>query len=231
VSDTGEGISPHFLPHVFERFRQADMGDTRQHAGLGIGLALSRHLVELQGGTIEAHSEGLGRGALFSVRLPWTPAPAVVVDGDEPPPSGVQRLRGIRVLLVEDDTNTREVMAWTLAQVGAEVVAVGTGSAALARLGGADPDGITLRGLDIIVSDLGLPEMSGYELIERAVQVRRARGEAPLPACAVSAHVREADRKRAIEAGFDLYLAKPFTPEQLIEAVEDLRDVASAPRA
>jgi PAS domain S-box-containing protein len=230
VEDNGEGIAPHFMPHVFERFRQADMGDTRQHAGLGIGLALSRHLVELQGGTIEAHSEGLGHGALFRVRLPWSAAPAVVADDDEPPPSGVQRLRGVTVLLVEDDANTREVMAWTLANVGAEVVSAGSGSEALGLLGGADANAAGRPSLDVIVSDLGLPEMSGYELIERAVQVRRSRGEAPLPACAVSAHVREADRKRAIDAGFDLYLAKPVTPEQLIEAVEDLRDVASSPR-
>jgi PAS domain S-box-containing protein len=231
VTDTGEGISPEFMPHVFERFRQADMGRTRQHTGLGIGLALCRHLVELQGGTIEARSEGLGRGAAFSVLLPWSEVAALAVDaGAVPPLGGPERLRGVVVLLVEDDESTREGMAWTLANAGATVVPVSSGAEALARLGQAESETGAPGHLDVIVSDLGLPGMSGYSLIEHAVQLRRTCGLGPLPACAVSAHARDADRQRAIDAGYDLYLAKPVTPEQLIEAVEDLRDVAGPPR-
>jgi CheY-like chemotaxis protein len=231
VSDTGEGITPEFMPHVFERFRQADMGQTRPHTGLGIGLALCRHLVELQNGTIEARSEGLGHGAVFSVRLPWSECATQAVDAaDESPLGGPERLRGVAVLLVEDDANTREVMAWTLANAGATVVPVGSGAEALARLDAAGCETGAPDQLDIIISDLGLPDMSGYELIEQTLELRRARGQGQLPACAVSAHARDADRQRAIDAGYDLYLAKPVTPEQLIEAVEDLRDVANAPR-
>jgi len=229
VADTGQGIAPEFLPHVFERFRQADMGQTREHGGLGIGLALCRHLVELQRGTIEAHSDGLGRGSVFRVRLPWQDLGAALeAPEDEAPPSRPARLRGVRVLLVEDDRNTREVMAWTLNNAGACVVAVETGAEALGQLhaGHAERAG---DDFDVIISDLGLPEMSGHDLIERAARLRQARGQAPLPACAVSAHVRDTDRQRAIDAGYDLYLAKPITPEQLLEAVEDLRDVAAEP--
>jgi CheY-like chemotaxis protein len=222
VADTGEGIDAAFLPHVFERFRQADMGETRRHSGLGIGLALTKQLVELQGGTVEAHSEGRGRGALFVVRLPWRNA---VVLPSEPSAVRVdsrsgETLNGVSVLLVEDDRGTRDAMEVTLARAGARVTAVTSASEALAALDAAG------SGPDVIVSDLGLPDHTGYELIERIVARERTRGRRAPPACAVSAHARDVDRQRAMAAGFDLYLAKPVRPERLVEAVEDLRDIA-----
>jgi PAS domain S-box-containing protein len=232
VSDTGVGIAPEFMPHVFERFRQADMGETRQHAGLGIGLALSRQLVELQGGTIEAYSEGLGHGTLFRVCLPWIDGESSAAGAEDafvrrraPRPS----LEGVTVLLVEDDASTRDAMKQTLAHAGASVVPVASGDEALSvleRVGGALA---STPAPNVIVCDLGLPGMSGHELLERLVRRSRALGQRPLPACAVSAHARDVDRQRAMAAGFDLYLAKPIEPDRLIEAVEDLRDVAAAP--
>jgi len=226
VSDTGEGIAPEFLPHLFEKFRQYDMGDTRQHMGLGIGLALARQLVELHGGSIEAESEGLGRGALFRVRLPWLKpdaetcaaalrAPAVAV-ADTP-------LRRLRVLLVDDDALTRQAMRWTLTRAGASVVDVGTADEALAALGSGE-------GADVIVSDLGLPVVSGLTLIQRVVQDARRQGRRTPPSCAVSAHARDVDRRRAIDAGFDMYITKPVSAERLVEAVNDLKEILASGR-
>lgn len=226
VHDTGEGIAPEFMPHIFERFRQADMAETRQHVGLGIGLALSRQLVELHGGTIHAHSEGPGRGATFRVRVPWVePGAHAQTDSGAaaaPVASAISKLRGLTVLLVEDDPNTLAAMACTLERAGARVVAVRCAAEALTALDAAgDHDGPA-----IIVSDLGLPGISGYELIERIAQRCRARGQKPPLACAVSAHARDIDRERAFKAGFDVYLAKPVMPERLVGAVEELRAMA-----
>jgi signal transduction histidine kinase/ActR/RegA family two-component response regulator len=227
VSDTGEGIAPEFLPHLFEKFRQYDMGETRQHMGLGIGLALARQLVELHGGSIEAESEGLGRGALFRVRLPWQKpnleagpaigvAPAVTAPDDTP-------LCRLRVLLVDDDTLTRQAMRWTLTRAGASVVDVGTADEALVALGSGD-------GADVIVSDLGLPVVSGLTLIQRIVQDARRQGRRTPPSCAVSAHARDVDRRRAIDAGFDMYITKPVSAERLVEAVSDLKEILASGR-
>jgi PAS domain S-box-containing protein len=235
VEDDGEGIAAEFMPHVFERFRQADMGETRAHGGLGIGLALSRQLIELQGGRIEAYSQGTGRGACFRVRLPWVecapesaraPASPALASSGEP-------LAGVGVLLVEDDAHTREAMALTLERAGAAVVRVASGEEALAELAerAARKQPTAAREADVIVCDLGLPGMSGYELIGRVVNVCREHGESVPPACAVSAYARDLDRARAIETGFDLYVTKPISPERLIEVVEDLRDIARAAEA
>jgi len=233
VTDTGEGIAPEFMPHVFERFRQADMGETRQHAGLGIGLALSRHLIELQGGTIEAESEGPERGSTFRVRLPWVdPArePLAQRAGAEAAErASKSALRGLTVLVVEDDSRTREAMCWTLDRAGATVMAFGSGVEVLAALDELDHRGDGAASApDVVITDLGLPGMSGYELIQRIADRCRARGRKPLPGCAVSAHARDVDRQRAFAAGFDVYLTKPVTPERLLDAVEDLRAVAES---
>ncbi len=240
VADTGEGITPDFMPHIFERFRQADMRETRRYGGLGIGLALSKQLVELHGGSIEAESAGRDQGSLFRVRLPWVACERAIaaaesadgLRGDELE----RRLSGVTVLLVEDDANTREALALTLSRAGAMVVPAASGPEALARLRPAAGHSAALEapaGVEepqtttVIVSDLGLPGMSGYQLIEQVVSSYARRGEQPPPACAVSAHARDVDRARAIDAGFDLYLAKPVTPEQLIDTVESLRDIAA----
>jgi CheY-like chemotaxis protein len=232
VEDTGEGIDPGFMPHIFERFRQADMGESRAHTGLGIGLALSRQLVELHGGTLTAHSDGPGKGATFRLRLPWIDArarsaPEPDPSGESTAPSSEARLRGVTVLLVEDDENTREALQWTLTRAGTTVVQADSGLKALSLLEAVEHGHETGPVPDVIVSDLGLPGMSGYELIQRIAQRRKRRGQLPITACAVSAHAKSADRRRAINAGFDLYLVKPVTPEKLIEAVEDLKVLAT----
>jgi len=220
VSDTGEGIEPEFLPHLFERFSQADMADTRRHMGLGIGLALAKQLVQLHGGTIVAESAGRGRGSVFRVLLPWDPPPPSEPH-DEANDNDVRTttpLLGLRVLLVEDDPNTREAMAWALMRAGATVSQVATAAQGLALQRGPSA-------ADVIVSDLGMPEMNGLEFVRRVVSEYRAHGRQPPACCAVSAHVRDVDRREAIDAGFDMYLPKPLSPEKLVEAVVDLREM------
>lgn len=211
VVDDGEGISADFLPFVFERFRQADMGASREHVGLGIGLSLVKELVELHGGRVVAESEGLRRGATFRVVLPCVePRKAersAVRASDE------RSLEAVRVLLVEDDASTREALTWTLEHAGAVVCAVANGRDALDAIDRAD----------VLVCDVGLPGMSGVEVARRAVASFRERGLRPIPSCAISAHTRDADRRGAIDAGFDIFLRKPVSPDQLIEAVADLR--------
>lgn len=221
VADDGEGIDAGFLSQVFEKFRQADMADTRRYMGLGIGLTIAKRLTELHEGSIEARSEGLGRGATFRVRLPWVPAL-------EPPaptrvPGLPRPLDGLRTLLIEDDTSTRLAMKSLLENAGAKVTPFEDAREALAALeGGMD--------IDVIVSDLGMPHLSGLELIAQIGRQYGRRGEPIPPSCAVSAHAREIDRRAAIQAGFDMYLAKPITPEHLIEAVADLGDIRPRPR-
>jgi signal transduction histidine kinase/ActR/RegA family two-component response regulator len=228
VEDTGQGIPADFIAHVFERFRQGDMGETRAHTGLGIGLALSHQLVERHGGSLTAHSDGPGTGALFQVRIPWIGAePETVPEHDSTTESDAllsdARLRGVTVLLVEDDAATGEAIEWALARAGTTVVRASSGLEALSVLEAVDHGQEAGPVPDVIVSDIGLPGMSGYELIQRIVQRRRQRGLLPLPACAVSAHARSVDRQRAIKAGFDMYLVKPVVLDSLIKAVEDLK--------
>jgi len=228
VADTGAGIEASFLPHLFQRFRQGQTDNPERHryAGLGVGLALCRYLVELHGGTVEGSSEGPGRGAVFKVRIPWV-TPEATSAGDaqdvltgEPTPAA---LRGLRVLLVEDDESMRDIMRWTLEGAGASVVPVSTGSEAIEVI----EAGEQAAAPDVMVCDLGLPGIDGFDLIERIGEQRRARGQRAIPACAVSAFAREVDRERAIDAGFDSYLAKPMTAQRLIDAVEELAAVAA----
>ncbi|HMF40443.1 MAG TPA: ATP-binding protein [Polyangia bacterium] len=227
VADTGQGIEADFLPHLFQRFRQGHTHERLRYGGLGVGLALCRHLVELHGGIIEGQSDGPGRGAVFIVRMPWI-TPDAASDGETRETTGgadaaATALNGLTVLLVEDDENMRDIMRWTLERAGAAVVGVGSGTEALSLLEAGDgSDG----GPDVMICDLGLPGMDGYHLIERVGEDRRARGAKAIPACAVSAFARDEDRTRAIDAGFDSYLAKPMTAQRLIEAVEELAAVA-----
>jgi CheY-like chemotaxis protein/anti-sigma regulatory factor (Ser/Thr protein kinase) len=223
VADTGIGMSREFLPHVFEKFRQADMGETRTHTGLGIGLALTEQLVELHGGTIEAHSKGLGHGSRFSIRLPWIDATPSLASATRATTRGAA-LDDVTVLLLEDDTDARDAMQWTLENARARVLPVGTAFDAIERIDGLSKK--ERRSL-VIVSDLGLPQQSGYDFMESLRARCEEQGEKLIPACAVSAHARDVDKRRALEAGFDLYLAKPVMPERLIAAVLDLRDIAA----
>jgi signal transduction histidine kinase/CheY-like chemotaxis protein len=232
VEDTGQGIPADFIAHVFERFRQADMGETRAQTGLGIGLALSHQLVELHGGSLTAHSDGPGKGAVFHLRIPWIDAeletlPELDTTTESSAPLSDARLRGVTVLLVEDDATTGEAIEWALTRAGTTVVRAGSGLEALSLLEAVDHGQEAGPLPDVIVSDIGLPGMSGYELIQRIVQRRQQRGLLPLPACAVSAHARSVDRQRAIKAGFDMYLVKPVLSENLIKAVEDLKVLAT----
>jgi CheY-like chemotaxis protein len=225
VSDTGIGIRPNFLPHIFERFRQADSGATREHAGLGLGLAIVRNLVELHGGTVYATSGGEGHGATFLVRLPlrivhpdWRPEPERVHprDGESaPPPSlaDLPSLSGTHVLAVDDDPDALRLLKEILEAVGATVTTAGSGRIALEIIATDRPD--------VLVADLGMPLMDGFELIRRlrtsAVAAARA-----IPAAALTAYARSEDRAKALKSGFEMHLAKPIDPAELIAAVKAL---------
>jgi signal transduction histidine kinase/DNA-binding response OmpR family regulator len=214
VRDTGAGISPDFLPHLFERFRQGDRGTTRAHGGLGIGLAIVRHLVDLHGGSVRAESEGEGLGAAFVVSLPVAEARGAMQAQDATAASRLQpRLDGLRVLIVDDERETRECLQVALEQYGAAVLAVGSAAEALAAL--------DRQGIDVLVSDLAMPGEDGYSLI-RKVRERPGERGATIPAAALSAHVRAEERAHAVLAGFDLHLSKPIDPRALAATVQGL---------
>ncbi len=221
VSDTGQGIAPEFLPHVFDRFRQADMGTTRQHGGLGLGLAIVRHLVELHGGEVTAESAGLELGSTFLLRLPLKAAPRADEPArDEGVPSASSdaapasaSLAGTRVLLVEDEPDARAMLKALLESSGASVCAAGSAADAWAAL----EDGAC----DVLISDIGMPDEDGYSLIGR-VRERDARRGTRTPAVALTAYAREDDRARSLDAGFDAHLSKPVEPAELITAVARL---------
>ena len=215
VSDTGRGIAPDFLPHVFERFTQAEASSSRAQPGLGIGLALVRHLVELHGGTVGASSEGDGRGATFTIRLP-IPATLERFQADDalgPRPVGqeadpLRPLAGVHVLAVDDDADARELLRIAFGRAGAQVTVADSARAALAALEAVSPD--------VLVSDIGMPDGDGYELLQ---SVRAAERGSRLPAVALTAYARPEDRDRAIRAGFQLHVAKPIDPTALVRAV------------
>jgi signal transduction histidine kinase/ActR/RegA family two-component response regulator len=217
VSDTGRGIAPDFLPHLFERFRQAESSTTRSHGGLGIGLAIVRHLVDLHGGRVWAVSAGEGRGATFELRFPLAPADgaAAARAAYAAPAADALRLDGIRVLLVEDEPDTRGCLALALEQYGAEVVATGGAAEAL--------EAFEKRGADVLLSDLAMPGEDGYSLIRRVRALPAERG-GRIPAGALSAHVRGEERARAVLAGFDVHLAKPIEAAALAAAVRRLAE-------
>jgi PAS domain S-box-containing protein len=214
VTDTGIGIAPGFAPHVFDRFRQGDSGSTREFGGLGLGLALVRHFVELHGGTVEARSEGLGKGATFRILLPIMAArpPA---DRTHPTTGGkVPRseasLAGVTVLTLDDDLDSLSLVGQILQDAGATVVAVRSAAEAFDRLDEQLPDAI--------VADIGMPRTNGYEFIGELRRRSPERGGA-IPAAALTAYARAEDRTAALVAGFQLHLAKPIDPEELLAAV------------
>jgi signal transduction histidine kinase/CheY-like chemotaxis protein len=224
VADSGAGISADFLPYVFERFRQEDASTTRRYGGLGLGLSIVKHLVELHGGSIHASSHGEGKGAIFSLSLPIFAANAQK-DHDVPAstPAGVMAqteqakrvhdLSGINVLVIDDETDALHLVKEILARCGATVCAIDNPHQALKRF--------ELEMPDIIVSDIGMPGMDGYELI-RHIRALDAANGGLVPAIALTAFARADDRKRAIEAGFTKYMSKPVEPEELIANIAAL---------
>jgi two-component system CheB/CheR fusion protein len=212
VSDTGRGISPQFLPQIFDRFRQAETVSTRTQGGLGLGLAIVRHLVELHGGRVAVFSAGEGRGATFTIDLPQgTAGHAAEEEPLAPPAPPVDpRLDGLRVLIVENEADTGRMLAQILNDRGADVIHVETAAAALAAL--------EQRAVHLIVSDIGMPDGDGYELIRR-VRSLAVDGGGRIPAIALTAFAREEDMHRALEAGFDVHIAKPIDPAELVRVV------------
>ncbi|WP_437321145.1 ATP-binding protein [Sorangium sp. So ce385] len=211
VRDTGQGIAREFLPHVFERFRQEDTGTTRKHGGLGLGLSLVRYLVEAHGGTVTADSDGEGRGATFTVTLPFREPAADSVR--QPAPRRKVTLRDVRVLIVDDDADTRELFAYMLTGAEATVACAASVDEALAQL--------SSRAFDVMISDIGMPGRDGYVLIDTLrshvdPQVRSIR------AIAVTSYAGEHYRRRAIEGGYDEYIAKPLEPGRFVATVAQL---------
>ena len=207
IRDSGEGIDPQFLPHVFDRFRQADSSINRRHGGLGIGLAIVSSLVDAHGGTVRAESDGPGKGATFTVTLPLLEQrPRVLPSFAQTTAPKATTLTGIRVLVVDDDSGARTLMTTTLRSAGAEVRQCSSASEAF--------DAVAEWRPTILVSDLAMPDEDGYSLIRRL----RASGH-DLPAVAITAYVRSEDEARVRAAGFHRHIAKPFDPQELVAAV------------
>jgi len=227
VKDTGQGISEEFLPYIFDRFRQADGTTTRKHGGLGLGLAIVRHLLELHGGTIRAQSDGAGQGSTFTLSLPLASGShptgdgkqvesATAANGGEEMTTSLAHstmLENLRILVVDDEADTRELIQEVLARQGAEVRAGGSAAEALQVLAEWRPD--------LLVSDIGMPEQDGYELIRRVRQLD-ADQQGQIPAVALTAYAGAEDQRRALAAGFQTHLAKPVEPAALIATVARL---------
>ena len=223
VEDTGKGIAAELLPYVFDRFRQGDTSTTKRHGGLGLGLAIVRHLVELHGGTVSARSAGEGRGAVFEIVLPIaalsprTPTPEEVSPPSElvsrPRAVTAESLAGVHVLVVDDEADARELLAAALQEAGAFVTAAASVAEALAV--------VATTAISVVVSDVGMPVEDGYTFL------RRLRAEAPvalrqIPALALTAYARAEDRQRATSAGFQEHAAKPIDPDVLVSTVAAL---------
>ena len=219
IADNGEGIDPSFLPHVFDRFRQADAKISRKAGGLGLGLAIVRSIVELHGGKVTAQSDGIGRGATFRIRLPTAPlradpslSAASKITGSrafECPPA----LAGLRILVVDDETETRELVRYVLEQCGSFVTLVADATAALTAFEGAS--------FDLLISDVGMPDIDGYALV-RTVRARPIEKGGLIPAVALTAYASSEDRTLALRAGFDVHLTKPIYPTELLVVIATL---------
>jgi signal transduction histidine kinase/CheY-like chemotaxis protein len=227
VQDSGVGISPAFMPHLFESFRQADAGGTRAPGGLGLGLSIARHIVELHGGTISASSEGIGKGATFQVRLPISPLVSTTVGVSRVPATtdlpfdpgpGQAPQPGIRVLVVDDEEDARELVCIVLESAGMEARAAGGMEQALKLLETFTPH--------VIVSDIGMPGEDGYALI-RSVRMLPSAEKKGIPAIALTAFAQNEDRTRALLAGFNAHMGKPVEPQALVKAVAELAVVSA----
>lgn len=221
VADSGMGIAPEFLPHVFERFRQADGSTTREHGGLGLGLSIVRNLVELHGGSVSVSSPGRGCGATFQVRLPLARTDSILLRADAtdprappPPEKPLPSLAGMRVLIVDDEPDGRALLTRLLQEAGAQVFAADGALQALELLG--------RQPVQAILSDIGMPGIDGYEFLRR---VRAANDPAlkAIPAIALTAYARREDRERSLAAGFQQHIAKPYSFGELAQAVVSLQ--------
>jgi CheY-like chemotaxis protein len=222
VIDDGEGIPSDFLPHVFDRFRQSDSTKSRAHGGLGLGLTIVRELVHAHGGRVAANSQGKGRGSTFSVTFP---VPAVIpahieaaslqpVNTEEPP------ISGLRILVVDDDADARELIALTLKSRGAVIQTASSAAEALEAIRREKPD--------LMIADIGMPQEDGYVLIQKLRALERGNSSRSLSAIALTAYASAADRDQALAAGYDLHLTKPVGPSDLTNAVAKFRKIKEA---
>ncbi|HZI12021.1 MAG TPA: ATP-binding protein, partial [Myxococcus sp.] len=222
VADTGRGIPAEFLPHVFERFRQADASTTRQYGGLGLGLSIVRHLVEMHGGTVSAASEGEGRGATFTVRLPLSVAlrRELVLPPASKKPEPLRpslpcppQLAGLRVLVVDDEADTREYLRTLIEGCGAGVTVAASAAEGLAALRREKPD--------LLVSDIGMPDEDGYSFIQKVRALPPSEG-GRTPAAALTAYARVEDRARVLMSGFQSHVPKPVEPVELLAVLASM---------
>jgi len=222
VTDTGRGIPAEFLPYVFDRFRQADASTTRRHGGLGLGLSIVKSLVEMHKGTVEAHSDGEGQGATFTLRLPLVrPQPSTgngLFKAEQPGPADPLTLQGLRILVVDDEPDARALARRVLEESGADVVTVASAPEAMAVVGG----DITPS---VVVSDIGMPDQDGYDLIRkmRALPGRAGR----IPAVALTALARAEDRQRALLEGYQTHVSKPVDPAELVAVIASVTEMTS----
>jgi len=214
VRDSGVGIDADDLPYIFERFAQVGGSSARAHAGLGLGLTIVRHLVEVHGGTVAASSQGKGRGATFAVRLPVISEPVVIPDRATLDTPARVPLDGIKVFVVEDDTDAAEMIATVLRQHRAEVITVNSAEAALNFLVEYRPD--------VLICDIGLPDIDGYALMTHVRQMERARGYPPTPSVALTGFAGEGERVRAASAGYHVHITKPVEPDTLVKIIADI---------
>jgi CheY-like chemotaxis protein len=220
VSDSGVGISKEFLPHVFDRFRQADASTTRIHGGLGLGLSIVHQLVDLHGGGASVHSDGEGKGATFTITLPFVGVissqqeeAAEPAQEEVTPFDGLPSLRGLKVLVVDDEADTRELIREVLKECGSEVILSRSAAEALEAIEQHKPD--------ILISDLGMPDEDGYSLISK-IRALPAEQGGQIPAAALTAYARAEDRMRVLRSGFQFHLPKPVDSAELVTVVASL---------